>query len=151
MAFGLQCLVSTLRPRAGRLLASGLKRGAHFIWLLNEVGQCVSVQNTEECRGRFIQYAFQPARWKEPARLILLVGAPDDRVPLFSQSNDLPQWNLLGRPGQREAATDAPLGIEITSAAQIVHNLDQMITRDRKGRGNLVHCDPIRLAQSGIH
>lgn len=55
--------------------------------------------------------------------------------------------------GQRdgESAAAAAIGLKIAAAAEVMHDLHQMVMRNAERPGHFVHGDSVRTAQRGLH
>ena len=53
--------------------------------------------------------------------------AVNHRVTFFTKTHDVAQPDVFRRPGQHEAAANPPLRGQITMAAQVMHDLDEVM------------------------
>lgn len=131
-------LVQSLRL----FMVSQFQHSAHFGGLLHQFSQLVAVQHREERCCCFVQHALQTARRKEPARTVGLASVLYHSVRSLAKSDDVPQSNLFRWPSEREAASDAALRLEVTIAAKVMHDFHQVMARNAKHVGDLVHGNP---------
>src|SRR6516225_8934282 len=93
---------------------------------LDQIGQCISVQDSEKRLNRIVQHAAQHADALDRA-----ITAPPQTAnniePVLSLAHHLADIDITRRATQAHAATTTAHGIEIAPPTEIAYDLHQML------------------------
>lgn len=83
------------------------------------------------------QYTFECTHRLDAARGLLCVEACDDMKVRFRVQYHIPNIDFLWWPRQLHAASLSTVGVDIAVAGEVMHHLDQVVTRDAVVLGDL--------------
>src|SRR6516165_8773189 len=92
---------------------------------LDQIGQCISVQDSEKRLNRIVQHAAQHADALD--RAIIAPPQTADNIDVLGLAHHLADIDVARRATQADAAPTTAHGIEIALLTEIAHNLHQMM------------------------
>ena len=93
---------------------------------LDQIRQCISVQDSEKRLNRIVQHAAQHADALDRA-IIAPLQTADNIEPVLGLAHHLADIDVARRATQADAAPTTAHGIEIALATEIVRDLHQML------------------------